>query len=186
MERKHPLLQWICSGSYRMILLHAYVLILVLPLTQTGLVQGCWIPLWVTDQDNGHPAFREQRALPSLFCLKAAVIVSWTRHLRTAARRLPAKGILDRSVPAVRTSLLIMPFCCLSSSSFPFFLQCHLFVLCLLHRAPSASMLTSVIYPPKQPPNQSVYVGVLVKPSRNGVVVRKTNLYRLYPLGIVK
>lgn len=168
-------LQWIFSGSYRMILLHAYMLILVLPLTLTGLVQGCWIPLWVTDQDNGRPAFREQHALPSLFCLKTAVIVSWTRHLRTAAWRLPAKGILDRSVPAVRTSLLIIHFCCLSSSSFLFFLQCHLSVLCLLHRAPSASMLTSLIYPPKQPPNQSVYAGVPVKPSWNGGVIRPEN-----------
>lgn len=49
------------------------------------------------------------------------MFVSWTRHLRTAARRLPAKGILDRSVPAACAFSLITPFVAFLPPRFLFF-----------------------------------------------------------------
>lgn len=83
-------------------------------------IRGCWLSLWVTDQDKGLPAFWELCALLFLLCLKTAVFVSWTRHLRTTTRRLPTKGILDCSVPPACAFSLIIPFVAFLPSLFLF------------------------------------------------------------------
>lgn len=105
-------------------------------------IQGCWLWLWVTDQHNGHPIFRECCVL--LFLLSLKTLVSTTSHQGNLWPFCPS----DMCLRAHNTFYYLLPLFLFSSmpSVHPVSVKTDCF-----STTSSASPLTSHICPPKQP-----------------------------------